>query len=123
MQQMLYRDAPYLNTVYNKIGEAYRSDRWHGFATQPNPGGVLLFQYGVQNYIHIEPGAAPAAGGSDGGTNAASSTVTDAGSSQTGTTNTSKVLGLLAGGLGLFLAGAALGGWAGHRRATAQLRE
>jgi peptide/nickel transport system substrate-binding protein len=123
MQQILYRDAPYLNTAYTTIGEAYRSDRWHGFTPQPNPGGVLLFQYGVQNYIHIEPGPAPAAGSSDGGTNAAGSTVANAGSSQTSTTDTSKVLALIAGGVLLFIAGAALGGWAGYRRATANLRE
>jgi peptide/nickel transport system substrate-binding protein len=124
MQEILYRDAPYLNTVYTKIGEAYRSDRWHGFVPQPNPGGVLLIQYGVQNYLRIEPGPAPAAGSSDGGTNAASSSKSsDAGSSQTGTTDTSKVLELIAGGVVIFIAGAALGGWAGHRRATAQLRE
>jgi peptide/nickel transport system substrate-binding protein len=123
MQQILYRDAPYLNTVYNKIGEAYRSDRWHGFLPQPNPGGVLLFQYGVQNYLRIQPGPAPAPGSSDGGSNASGSTVADAGSSQTGTTDTSKVLELIAGGVVLFVGGAALGGWAGYRRATAQLRE
>jgi len=123
MQQILYRDAPYLNTVYDKTGEAYRSDRWHGFTPQPNPGGVLLLQYGVQNYLHIEPGPAPAGGSSDGGTNAAGSTAADAGSSQTGTTDTSKVLALIAGGVVLFVGGAALGGWAGYRRATANLRE
>jgi peptide/nickel transport system substrate-binding protein len=123
MQQILYRDAPYLNTVYDKTGEAYRSDRWHGFIPQPNPGGVLLMQYGVQNYLHIEPGPAPAAGSSNGGSQAAGSTVANAGSSQTGTTDTSKVLALIAGGALLFVGGAALGGWAGYRRATANLRE
>jgi hypothetical protein len=33
------------------------------------------------------------------------------------------VLALIAGGVLLFIAGAALGGWAGYRRATANLRE
>ena len=55
MQQMLYDDAPYLVTVYNQIGEAYRSDRWEGFVPQPDPGGVLLFQYGHANYLNLAP--------------------------------------------------------------------
>jgi peptide/nickel transport system substrate-binding protein len=55
MQQMLYNDAPYLNTVYNQIGEAYRSDRWEGFVPQPQPGGILLFQYGHANYLNLAP--------------------------------------------------------------------
>ena len=55
MQQMLYDDAPYLVTVYNQIGEAYRSDRWEGFVPQPDPGGILLFQYGHANYLNLDP--------------------------------------------------------------------
>ncbi len=55
LQQMLYDDAPYLNTVYNQIGEAYRSDRWEGFVPQPRDGGILLFQYGHANYLNLAP--------------------------------------------------------------------
>ena len=54
-RQILYEDAPYLVTAYDTIGEAYRSDRWEGFVPQPNPGGVLLFQYGIANYLNIAP--------------------------------------------------------------------
>jgi peptide/nickel transport system substrate-binding protein len=72
MQQMLYDDAPYLVTVYNQIGEAYRSDRWEGFVPQPQPGGVLLFQYGHANYLNLAPagtaeGTPGAVAGSDDG--------------------------------------------------------
>ncbi len=75
MQQMLYDDAPYLNTAYNQIGEAYRSDRWEGFVPQPNPGGILLFQYGHANYLNLQPagtseGTPQAAGASSGGIDA-----------------------------------------------------
>ncbi len=77
MQQMLYDDAPYLNTVYNQIGEAYRSDRWEGFVPQPQTGGILLFQYGHANYLNLAPvgtaaghpqAVAAASSGSSGGT-------------------------------------------------------
>ena len=47
MQELLYRDAPYLVTAYSSIGEAFRSDRFACFQPQPDPGGIWLFQYGV----------------------------------------------------------------------------
>jgi peptide/nickel transport system substrate-binding protein len=110
MEKQIYYDAPYLVTVYNKYGEAYRSDRFTGFVPQPDPGGVLLFQYGVYNYVHIKP---------------VESTQASAGSgSASGSSNTTAiVLSSLIGGLLLFVAGGLIGGWAGHRRATQKLRE
>jgi peptide/nickel transport system substrate-binding protein len=76
MQQMLYDDAPYLVTAYSAIGEAYRSDRFTGFVPQPNPGGVLLLQYGHANYLNVKPvtEAAGTASGGGGGTDKGSST-------------------------------------------------
>jgi peptide/nickel transport system substrate-binding protein len=55
MQQILYRDSPYLVTAYSSIGEAVRSDRFACFVPQPNPGGIWLEQYGVYKYIHAKP--------------------------------------------------------------------
>jgi peptide/nickel transport system substrate-binding protein len=55
MQQILYRDSPYLVTAYSSIGEAVRSDKFACFVPQPNPGGIWLEQYGVYNYIHAKP--------------------------------------------------------------------
>ena len=55
MQEIVYRDAPYLVTAYSAIGEAVRSDRFACLVTQPNPGGIWLEQYGVYNYIHMKP--------------------------------------------------------------------
>jgi peptide/nickel transport system substrate-binding protein len=55
MQEILYRDSPYLVTSYSAIGEAVRSDRFACLVAQPNPGGVWLEQYGVYNYIHMKP--------------------------------------------------------------------
>jgi peptide/nickel transport system substrate-binding protein len=80
MQQILYRDVPYIVTAYSKIGEAWRSDRFTGFEPQPDPGGVYLLQYGVHNYLNIEPTSADGSAGGTTGTSAGSDT-TDAGSS------------------------------------------
>ena len=57
MQEIVYRDAPYLVTAYSSIGEAVRSDRFACLVAQPNPGGIWLEQYGVYNYIHMKPAA------------------------------------------------------------------
>jgi peptide/nickel transport system substrate-binding protein len=57
MQEILYRDSPYLVTAYSSIGEAVRSDRFACFVPQPNPGGIWLEQYGVYNYVHMKPAA------------------------------------------------------------------
>jgi len=57
MQEILYRDAPYLITAYNTTGEAFRSDRFACLVPQPNPGGVLLYQMGTYNYTQMRPAA------------------------------------------------------------------
>ena len=57
MQEILYRDMPYLVTAYSSIGEAFRSDRFACFQPQPDPGGIWLIQYGVQNYLNVRPAA------------------------------------------------------------------
>jgi peptide/nickel transport system substrate-binding protein len=68
MQAILYQDAPYVVTFYYDDLQAYRSDRFGGFVAQPDPGGVLLFQYGTYSYQRIgPPEAAAAAGDGDGG--------------------------------------------------------
>jgi peptide/nickel transport system substrate-binding protein len=110
MEKQIYYDAPYLVTVYSKIGEAYRSDRWTGFVPQPDPGGVLLFQYGVYNYVHIKPVTSGTAGGGSGSASGSSNT-------------TAIVLSSLISGLVLFVVGGLIGGWVGYRRASVKLRE
>lgn len=109
MQQMLYEDAPYLNTAYNQIGEAYRSDRWEGFVPQPNPGGILLFQYGHANYLNVAP-AGTAAG------DPVAATESSAAGIDTGQTLTVGLLVVLVGG-GL------VGGLLAYRKAHADQRE
>jgi peptide/nickel transport system substrate-binding protein len=67
MQRMLYEDAPYVMTYYYDDLQAYRSDRFAGFVPQPDPGGVLLFQYGTYSYRNIGSPSQLAAAGGDGG--------------------------------------------------------
>jgi peptide/nickel transport system substrate-binding protein len=78
MQEILYRDSPYLVTAYSSIGEAVRTDRFACLVTQPNPGGIWLEQYGVYNYVHMKPASAgvkcDAAPGLTGAVKASSST-------------------------------------------------
>jgi peptide/nickel transport system substrate-binding protein len=67
MQRMLYVDAPYVVTAYYDDPQAYRSDRFTGFQPQPDPDGVVLFQYGTYSYRNIGPPQAGASGDGDGG--------------------------------------------------------
>lgn len=112
MQEMVYLDAPYLVTAYSKIGEAYRSDRFTCFTPQPNPGGVLLFQYGARNYVTGAPT------GSDACNEAESSSAADSSADDSGLSTTALVVG------GLILLGviAALVTLGMRRRATASER-
>ena len=64
MQEIVFRDSPYLVTAYTKYGQALRTDRFACFQPQPDPGGVLLVQYGAFNYSLLRP--ADEAGDCDG---------------------------------------------------------
>jgi peptide/nickel transport system substrate-binding protein len=73
MQQMLFDSNAYVVTVYYDNPTAYRSDRWTNFTPQPEPDGVLLFQYGTWSYQSLEPVSADSGGStsSSGGVNPA----------------------------------------------------
>jgi peptide/nickel transport system substrate-binding protein len=111
MQQMLYEDAPYLVTAYGATGEAYRSDRFTGFVPQPDPGGVLLLQYGHANYLNVKPVAQAGDTASGGG-----------GGSGEGT-STGQVVGIVLVVAILLLLAVFITIWAMRRRATADARE
>ncbi|MFN8195132.1 MAG: ABC transporter substrate-binding protein [Nocardioidaceae bacterium] len=114
MQQILFEDSPYLVTAYNSIGEAWRSDRFACMRPQPDPGGVLLIQYGVYNYKNMRPAdQAGDCGGQEGVTQA----TTSSGSDGVGS-------GVLIGGGVVLLALLGAGGFAmARRRTTAGDRE
>jgi peptide/nickel transport system substrate-binding protein len=66
MQQVLYRDAPYIVTVSARGGEAYRSDRFHGLPE----GDERDLLYDVDSLFNVKSGPAGASDGA-GGTSAA----------------------------------------------------
>lgn len=66
MQQILYDDAPYVVTFYYDELQAYRSDRFTDLKPQPDPGGVLLFQYGTFTYRSVRPASGDGGGSSSG---------------------------------------------------------
>jgi peptide/nickel transport system substrate-binding protein len=52
-QKLLYDDMGYLLEYYYNDLQAYRSDKFMGFVPQPDPDGVLLFQYGTHSYLNV----------------------------------------------------------------------
>ena len=50
---MLYDDVPYLVLYYYGDLEAYRSDLIAKVIRQPQPDGVIIFQYGTYTYRNI----------------------------------------------------------------------
>ncbi|WP_126688187.1 ABC transporter substrate-binding protein [Nocardioides ferulae] len=116
MQEIVFRDAPYLLTVYNSTGQAVRSDRFACLQAQPSPDGLWLFQQGTHSYRSMRP--ADEAGDCDGATDATEAS--GGGGSDDGGIGT----GVLVGGgvaLVLLLAGGTL--VALRRRGTAEDRE
>jgi peptide/nickel transport system substrate-binding protein len=70
MQRIAYEESPYVVLYYDNLLEAYRTDRWEGWETQPADGGSVLFSYGTYSYTNLRPVGADGSGGggdSDGG--------------------------------------------------------
>jgi peptide/nickel transport system substrate-binding protein len=70
MQSLLYDDVHAIVLTSDTLLEAYRADRFTGFVTQPEDGGVITGQTGYWGYYGATPvtaDAAGAAGGSEGG--------------------------------------------------------
>jgi peptide/nickel transport system substrate-binding protein len=69
MQSLLYDDVHAIVLTHDKLLEAYRADRFTGFVTQPQDGGVITGQTGYWGYYGATPVVADqAAAGSGGGT-------------------------------------------------------
>jgi peptide/nickel transport system substrate-binding protein len=62
MQQMLWQDQPYIVVAYTDLLEAYRTDRFTGFVTQPEKVGDLLATWGPFAFINIHPVTATSGG-------------------------------------------------------------
>jgi peptide/nickel transport system substrate-binding protein len=74
MQEIIYRESPYIPTVYSNDLEAYNIDKWEGYEASPSKIGNVLFppygQAGNENFLLIQP-------------KTATSTTTDTGGSKT----------------------------------------
>jgi len=55
MQELLYDNVSAIILTYDKALEAYRSDRFTGFQTQPADGGVITGQNGYWGYYGARP--------------------------------------------------------------------
>lgn len=114
MQEILWRDAPYLVTAYNTDGQALRSDRFACLQAQPHPDGLWLFQQGTHSYLSMRP--ADEAGDCDGSTTA---TAPDEGGDSAGASTGVLVAAGVAAALVVVAAGVVMV----RRRATAADRE
>ena len=119
MQEIIFRDSPYLVTAYTKDGQAVRTDRFACFQPQPDPGGVLLVQYGAFNYTLLRP--AEEAGDCDGIDSAIRATSSSSSSSEDDAGISTALLVGLGGVVLLVLVGGVV--IAVRRRATAGERE
>ena len=89
-------------------------------APQPDPGGILLVQYGARNYTLLRP--ADEAGDCDGVTSALGK-AENASSTSGGDDDSAGNVALIGAGAVLLVAMAGGGFWAFRRRATAGDRE
>ena len=55
MQKILYRDDPYVVLWYNVNLQAFRTDRWTGYASAPSGDGAPFFNQLRGTYIDLRP--------------------------------------------------------------------
>ena len=67
MQDILYTDQPYVMLYYGDSLEAWRSDRWTGFQSQPYPDGDAAAAYGPLSFLTIRPVTGTTAGSTSSG--------------------------------------------------------
>lgn len=103
-QKLLYDDVPYLVEYYYDNLQAYRSDKIANVLHQPEPDGVIVFQYGTYTYRSVMTKA-----DFDAKNSAAAGAAGAAATRTTTTIGPTLILGLLAAGAVLFGGGYALG--------------
>jgi peptide/nickel transport system substrate-binding protein len=74
MQEIIYRESPYIPTVYSNDLEAYNIDKWEGYEASPSKIGNVLFppygQAGNENFLLIQPKTAATTADEGGGNTA-----------------------------------------------------
>jgi peptide/nickel transport system substrate-binding protein len=67
MQQMLYRESPYIILAYPQGLEAVNVSRWAGWVQSPQPGGSAIYSVdNIDSYLFVHPKEAAAAKKSSG---------------------------------------------------------
>jgi peptide/nickel transport system substrate-binding protein len=61
MQKILYRDTPYVILWYNVNLQAFRTDRWSGYAMAPADDGAPFWNFMRTTYIDLRPAGRGAA--------------------------------------------------------------
>jgi len=68
MQQIIYRDSPYIPLVYPQWLEAYNTKDWSGWVPSPAPSGPVFYsEYNIDTFLSVHPTAQAAGGGSSSG--------------------------------------------------------
>jgi len=68
MQQLIYRESPYVPLVYPQWLEAYNSKDWSGWVPSPSPNGPVFYsEYNVDTFLYVHPTAHAGGGGSSRG--------------------------------------------------------
>jgi uncharacterized protein (TIGR03382 family) len=64
MQDLFYKNSPYIVLDYPQTLEAYNTSRWQGWV-RPNNEGVLMINDNIDSYLFVHPAtaAAPTSGG------------------------------------------------------------
>jgi peptide/nickel transport system substrate-binding protein len=71
MEEIFYKDSPYIVLCYTKLLEGWNTDKWEGWTRVPQPNGAVAFiSDNVSNYYKVGPKAAETATTS-GGSNTA----------------------------------------------------
>jgi peptide/nickel transport system substrate-binding protein len=61
-QRFVYEEVPEIVLFYSNTLQAYRTDTFGGYITAPEQDGWLLFQYGADSYLSVQPVSAQALG-------------------------------------------------------------
>jgi peptide/nickel transport system substrate-binding protein len=63
MQQVLYKDSPYIVLVYPQALEAVNTARWTGWVQSPSNGSAVYSVDNIDSYLFVHPKGAAAKGG------------------------------------------------------------
>ena len=70
MQEILYKESPYIVLTYPKLLEAWNTEKWEGWKRIPQPNGAVAYiSDNVSNYFNVAPKAAETTESTSGSSN------------------------------------------------------